>query len=177
MPKLKNLEILISIIIIIFFFLFIVLYIFGFQTIPSDIGSPLPTSEDRLEEVSQRPGNFEFLRRDITVRRGKEIKLYTKFENPLEGEVQIFKGGTIPKNESTFSLRIVDPIENYNNQDFEVFMPALSLSGFETRTSIINLNTSSEVPLGHYFFVFKIEFDNGTNQEEFERTITVSVVE
>lgn len=165
---------------VIFTLIFLLIFFFNFFLQPDQLGiidSPLSISESRLEQVLQRPGNLEFLRTNINIRRGEGIKLYTKFENPLEGEVEIFRGGTIPQNEGIFNFRIITPIENYNNQDFEVSMPALSLLSLESRASIINLNISSEVPLGHYFFVFKIEFDNGTNQEEFERIITVSVVE
>ena len=141
------------------------------------IGQTLPGDEELLRDVSSRSGNFEFLRRDVSVRRGSSTRLYVKFENPLSSDVSIFNGGTFNhETDGNLQLEISGSTGVEQAQEgISIVAPPISLGASQSDAYPFELRVSSGVPTGNYFLSFSVVYGEGDEARSYSRVVTVTV--
>lgn len=153
------------------------------------VGQALPGDEEILRDLISRSGNFEFHRRDVTVRRGSEVRLYAKFENPLSEDVAVHSAAQIPMKKvdehNSFVFEVSTTGQTISEDDdslFRAFMAPLRLDASQSDALPIDLRVSSAVPTGNYFLTFTVTYkagnddeNNGNEARTYSRVVTVTV--
>lgn len=165
----------------------IIAFVTGFLTdAGKGIGQTLPGDEEILRDLSSRSGNFEFHRRDVTVRRGGEVRLYAKFENPLSEDVTVHSDAQIPQindddnQDISFKFKVSATGQSIDEDDeslFRAFMAPLRLDASQSDAFPIDLRVSSAVPTGNYFLTFTVVYEGEEEDEarSYSRVVTVTV--
>ena len=142
------------------------------------IGQLTPGDEEILRDLASRPGNFEFHRRDVTVRRGNEVRLFAKFENPLSAPVTVHDQSEVEQDTSrNFHFQVSDTGQGLTDPGlFRVFMAPLDLGASQSDALAMDLRVDSQVPTGNYFLSFTVNFEDANgNERQYTNRVTITV--